>query len=111
MVPRPASNVLRAIPRVLQAPHDRELDAGAPVRVDGGLGAASSQRDVCAQSPAASTVYVPAEGLVFRDADGKPLARLVRGPHEGSLELYDDRAPRTDSQSLTPVRDRPGPGF
>ncbi len=74
-------------------------------------GAASSQRDVCAQSPAASTVYVPAEGLVFRDADGRPLARVVRGPHGGALELYDDRALGWDSQSPAPARERPGPGF
>lgn len=74
-------------------------------------GAASSQRDVCAPPPATPTVYVPAEGLVFRDTDGKPLARLVRGPHGGALELYDDRAPRSDSQSPARVPDRPGPGF
>ncbi len=75
-------------------------------------GAASSQRDVCAQSPATSAVRVPAEGLVFLAADVKPLARLVRGPHGGALERYDDRVPGVvDSQSLIPARDRPGSGF
>src|SRR5260370_15129299 len=38
-----------------------------------------------------STIYVPADGLVFRGLDGKPIARLARDAHGGFLELYDDR--------------------
>ena len=37
-----------------------------------------------------STVYVPAEGIVFRATDGKPIAKLSRDAHGGFLELYDD---------------------
>ncbi|HEV3193264.1 MAG TPA: hypothetical protein VGY54_22300 [Polyangiaceae bacterium] len=38
-----------------------------------------------------STIYVPADGLVFRALDGRPIARLARDAHGGFLELYDDR--------------------
>ncbi len=38
-----------------------------------------------------STIYVPADGLVFRALDGSPIARLGRDAHGGFLELYDDR--------------------
>jgi hypothetical protein len=49
-------------------------------------------RDARAQAIAhASTIYVPADGLVFRTIDGKPIARLSHGTHGGVLELYDDR--------------------
>ena len=37
-----------------------------------------------------STVYVPAEGIVFRATDGKAIAKLSRDAHGGFLELYDD---------------------
>ena len=38
-----------------------------------------------------STIYVPAEGVVFRALDGRPIARLARDAYGGFLELYDDR--------------------
>lgn len=56
-----------------------------------GFGAGSLQREAQAQSMATSTIYVPAGGLLFRAADGAPIARLSRGPHGGSFELFDDR--------------------
>jgi hypothetical protein len=56
-----------------------------------GFGAGALQREARAQSIATSTIYVPAGGLVFRAADGTPIARLSRGPHGGSFELFDDR--------------------
>jgi hypothetical protein len=52
---------------------------------------AGALREAHAQSIATSTIYVPAGGLVFRAADGTPLARLSRGPHGGSFEVFDDR--------------------
>jgi hypothetical protein len=57
-----------------------------------GFGAGALQREARAQSTATSTIYVPAGGLVFRAADGTPLARLSRGPHGGDFEIFDDRA-------------------
>jgi hypothetical protein len=67
---------------------------------------------------------------VFRAADGTPLARLSRGPHGGSFELFDDRAedrvaPTTAQHGREPyvldddpfdddqrkTGDKPGPGF
>ncbi len=42
-----------------------------------GFGAGALQREAYAQSIATSTIYVPAGGLVFRAADGTPLARLL----------------------------------
>lgn len=56
-----------------------------------GFGASALQREAHAQSIATSTIYVPAGGLVFRAADGTPIARLSRGPHGGSFEVFDDR--------------------
>lgn len=94
-----------------------------------GFGAGVLQRDARAQAIATSTIYVPAGGLVFRAADGTPIARLSRGPHGGSFELFDDRgetraAPTkgTDSKGYVldegdpwrapaPPSDRPGAGF
>jgi hypothetical protein len=56
-----------------------------------GFGAGALQREAHAQSIAAATIYVPAGGLVFRAADGTPLARLSHGPHGGDFEIFDDR--------------------
>src|SRR5258708_6128492 len=48
-------------------------------------------RDAHAQAGgSASTIYLPAEGLVFRTLDGKAIARLSRDPSGGVFELYDD---------------------
>ncbi|HZU83585.1 MAG TPA: hypothetical protein VE987_11735 [Polyangiaceae bacterium] len=82
-----------------------------------------------------SSVYVPAEGLVFRTADGRPLARLWRGPKGGVFDLYDDNgaaatrlsagvigAARQEREpyvlddedpftNASPAEQRPGPGF
>jgi hypothetical protein len=58
-----------------------------------------------------STIYVPADGLVFRSLDGSPIARLGRDPHGGFLELYDDRrasAARFPSR-VTPAAQRIAP--
>src|SRR5579872_805804 len=38
-----------------------------------------------------STIYVPADGLLFRSLDGRPIARLTRDVNGGLLELYDER--------------------
>jgi hypothetical protein len=81
-----------------------------------GFGAGALQREAHAQSVATSTIYVPAGGLVFRAADGTPLARLSRGAHGGSFELFDDRgetraAPAKDAanavRALPAVSDTP----
>jgi hypothetical protein len=51
-----------------------------------------SPRNAQAQTMSSlSTIYVPADGLVFRTFDGRPIARLSRDAHGGFLELYDDR--------------------
>ena len=94
-----------------------------------GFGVGALQREARAQSIATSTIYVPAGGLVFRAADGTPIARLSRGPHGGNFELFDDRgetraAPTKDTGSKgyvldegdpwrapLPPSDRPGAGF
>ncbi len=95
-----------------------------------GFGAGALQREAHAQPVATSTIYVPAGGLVFRAADGTPIARLSRGPHGGSFELFDDRgeersaparvsgAKRYDvdegdpwTAPLAPPAERPGAGF
>jgi hypothetical protein len=94
-----------------------------------GFGAGALQREAHAQSVATSTIYVPAGGLVFRAADGTPLARLSRGAHGGSFELFNERgetraAPAKDAASNgytldegdpwrapVPPNDRPGAGF
>ena|ERR1700730_14366102 len=48
-------------------------------------------RDARAQATsAASTIFVPWEGLVFRTPDGRAIARLSRDANGGVLELYDD---------------------
>ncbi len=92
-----------------------------------GFGAGALQREAHAQSVATSTIYVPAGGLVFRAADGTPIARLSRGPRGGSFELFDDRgeeraAPTSRSNRydvderdpwtapVAPI-ERPGAGF
>jgi len=66
-----------------------------------GFGAGTLQREAHALSMTTSTIYVPAGGLVFRAADGTPLARLSRGPHGGSFELFDERGER----GAAPTRD------
>ena len=54
-------------------------------------------RDARAQ-PASSpaTVYVPAEGMMFRTLDGHPIARLARDANGAVIELYDG-----DDQPMT----------
>jgi hypothetical protein len=64
-----------------------------------GVAADALQRDAQAQPGATSSIYVPAGGLVFRAADGTPIARLSRGPHGGSFELYDDRGETREGPS------------
>jgi hypothetical protein len=49
-------------------------------------GEASAQR----KGGAASTVYVPSEGMAFRTLDGRVFARLSYDAHGGFLELYDE---------------------
>lgn len=103
---------------------------GTALAASVGFGAGALQREAHAQSIATSTIYVPAGGLVFRAADGTPIARLSRGPHGGSFELFDDRgeehaapAPGSGSKGyvlddgdpwkapVAPPGDRPGAGF
>jgi len=72
-----------------------------------GFGAGALQREAHAQSIATSTIYVPAGGLLFRAAGGTPIARLSRGPHGGSFELFDDRG----EEHATPTRDRGSKGY
>jgi hypothetical protein len=72
-----------------------------------GFGAGALQREAHAQSIATSTIYVPAGGLVFRAADGTPLARLARGPHGGSFEVFDDRG----DEHAAPKRDVGSKGY
>jgi len=79
-----------------------------------GFAAGALQREAHAQSIATSTIYVPAGGLLFRAADGTPIARLSRGPHGGSFELFDDRgeeraAPTKDPGSKRYVLDEGDP--
>ncbi len=87
-------------------------------------------RDAHAESmTTVSTLYVPPGGLVFRSMDGSPIARLSRGPHGGTLEMYDDRREVAERYPASPrgvpalVRENPyagdekdpwmpdGPGF
>jgi hypothetical protein len=42
-------------------------------------------------SPLASTIYVPADGLVFRTFDGHVIARLSHDARGGALEVFDDQ--------------------
>jgi hypothetical protein len=72
-----------------------------------GFGAGTLQREAHAQSIATSTIYVPAGGLVFRAADGTPLARLSRSPHGGSFEVFDDRV----EERVAPAKDRGSKGY
>jgi hypothetical protein len=57
-------------------------------------GAASHRlwpRDARAQTvTSAATIFVPADGLVFRTFDGKPIAKLSHDATGGVFELYDD---------------------
>jgi hypothetical protein len=47
-------------------------------------------RDARAQSGSSpATVYVPAEGMIFRTLDGHPIARLARDANGSVIELYD----------------------
>lgn len=69
-----------------------------------GFGAGALQREARAQPGATSTIYVPSGGLVFRAADGTPLARLSRGPHGGSFELFDERGDRHAGPAREPSK-------
>jgi hypothetical protein len=58
------------------------------------LGVASQHlgaREAHAQSGVPASITVPAEGLVFRSPDGRPIARMSRDARGGVFELYDDR--------------------
>jgi hypothetical protein len=41
-------------------------------------------------NPLASTIYVPADGLVFRTFDGHVIAKLSHDARGGALEVFDD---------------------
>ncbi len=80
----------------MRRPVSRAVPVLAATALAFGLGAASQHltiRDAHAQpSPAvAATFYVPADGLMFKTLDGRPIARLSRDPSGGVFELYDDR--------------------
>ena len=77
-------------------------------------------RPARAQSVATSTIYVPEGGLVFRAADGTPIARLSHDAHGGTFELFDShQQPELrpnpydvdDDPFTTRKEPRPGPGF
>jgi hypothetical protein len=42
-------------------------------------------------SPLASTIYVPADGLVFRTFDGHVVAKLSHDARGGALEVFDEQ--------------------
>jgi len=82
-------------------------------------------REARAQSLTTSTIIVPEGGLYFRAPDGSVVARLTRGAHGGSFELFDDGSgavsrelranPYVDDvdpwTKAKPLGERPGPGF
>lgn len=54
-----------------------------------------------------STIYVPADGVVFRSFDGRPIARLSRDAHGGLLEVYDEHdeaTVRVSSGTFSPLK-------
>jgi hypothetical protein len=65
-------------------------------------------RDAHAQGTTSiTTIYVPADGLVFRSLDGRPIARLSRDVHGGMLEVYDDHdeaTVRVSSGTFAPLK-------
>jgi hypothetical protein len=65
-------------------------------------------RDAQAQGASSiSTIYVPADGVVFRSFDGRPIARLSRDVHGGLLEVYDDHdeaTVRVSSGTFAPLK-------
>ena len=65
-------------------------------------------REAQAQSATSiSTIYVPADGVVFRSFDGRPIARLSRDVHGGLLEVYDDHdeaTVRVSSGTFAPLK-------
>jgi hypothetical protein len=46
--------------------------------------------EASARQPQATTLYVPADGLIFRALDGRMVARLSYDAHGGIFEVYDD---------------------
>jgi hypothetical protein len=59
--------------------------------VGGFAGARFTPHDAHAQSLAlGSNFYVPADGIVFRNFQGKVVARLAHDSHGGIFELYDE---------------------
>ena len=57
----------------------------------GALSQHLGSREAHAQSGTPAAITVPADGLVFRSPDGRPIARLSRDMRGGVFELYDDR--------------------
>jgi hypothetical protein len=53
-------------------------------------GAGASGISQAQSNPLASTIYVPADGLVFRTFDGRVIAKLSHDARGGALEVFDD---------------------
>ena len=99
----------------MRTPHRRSLRRLFPVLCAatafgaGVAGHALLGREARAQSSSAtSTVYVPADGIVFRSLDGRPIARLSRDVHGGTLELYDDHEQPVTRLVASPFGSRVG---
>jgi hypothetical protein len=101
----------------MRRPVSRVVPALAALALAFGMGVASQHlgvREAHAQpAPAmAATVYVPGDGLMFKTADGRPLARLSRDASGGVFELYDDRglvAQRVSAGSVAATWTAPSP--
>jgi hypothetical protein len=96
-----------------------------------GIGAAKLVGEARADArPSTATIYVPPEGLVFRGADGRSIARLSSDASGGVFELYnaqeqpaaklrastftgtiDLAAPRTQKEQPPPTLGRKDLGF
>jgi len=56
-----------------------------------------------AEQSAASTVYVPADGLTFRTFDGRVVARLSYDAHGGIFDVYREvGGPSAQRESVVP---------
>jgi hypothetical protein len=92
----PAASVGRAryASRMRRALSPRALGTLLAITAAFGAGAATQHlgaREAHAQAGVPASITVPAEGLVFRSPDGRPIARVSRDARGGVFELYDDR--------------------
>jgi len=67
------------------------LVVGACAFAGGLLASKALEREARAQSaPFASTIYVPSDGLAFRNFEGRMVARLSYDSHGGTVEVFDE---------------------